>query len=187
MKFRPLLLLAALAALATACNGGGDDDDVWNRYEGWRTENTTFFEDQQARLDPHGQLYYQRLTPSWNPGAAILVRYLNDRSKTEGNLRPLYNSTCDVIYRGHLCNDVPFDSSYNSVAYGDSIFRCRPGQVIQGWAIALTDMRVGDSAQIVVPYSLGYGAKTGLTGIPPYSTLVFDLKLVDIPYYELRP
>lgn len=48
------------------------------------------------------------------------------------------------------------------------------------------NMRVGDSARIVIPYNLGYGSSNSGV-IKPYSTLVFDLKLVDIPYYEVRP
>ena len=58
--------------------------------------------------------------------------------------------------------------------------------MIEGWKIALVNMRVGDSVRVVIPYKLGYGA-SGSGAIPPYSTLVFDMKLVDIPYYEVRP
>ena len=115
------------------------------------------------------------------------MRYLNDRSKTVGNLSPMLTSTVDVKYIGRLYNDVPFDSSFtNTASYGDSLFRTTPGEVIQGWTIALMNMRVGDSARIIIPYMLGYGA-SGSGSIPPYSTLVFDVKLVDIPYYEVRP
>lgn len=117
----------------------------------------------------------------------MLIRYLNDRSKTEGNLSPLLTSTVDVKYIGRLYNGVPFDSSFRNVAsYGDSLMRTTPGSLIQGWTIALMNMRVGDSARIVIPYNLGYGSSNSGV-IKPYSTLVFDLKLVDIPYYEVRP
>ena len=87
-------------------------------------------------------------------------------------------------YIGRLYNDVPFDSSFTTTTYGDSIFRTKPSGTITGWQIALTDMRVGDSARVVIPYGQGYQAlSTG--SIPPYSTLVFDIKLVDIYSYEL--
>lgn len=86
----------------------------------------------------------------------------------------------NVKYIGRLCNDVPFDSSYLQT---DSVFQTRPDKLIQGWTIALLYMRVGDSARVVIPYTLGYGSSSqGI--IPPYSTLVFDLKLVDIVDYE---
>lgn len=179
----PLLFLAAIGAGFTSC---GDDDNNWDKYEDWRIANEEFFDEQRYKLED-GVNYYQTLTPSWNTSAHILIRYLNDRSKTVGNLSPLLTSTVDVKYIGRLYNGVAFDSSYTQVAsYGDSLFRTTPGSVIQGWTIALTDMRVGDSARIVIPYNLGYGV-SGSGTILPYSTLVFDVKLVDIPYYEVRP
>lgn len=170
-----------------SCNSDSDEDQAWDKYAGWREQNVTFYENQQTRLDENGASYYQLLSPSWNPTSNILIRYLNDRKLTEGNLTPMLTSTCDVKYIGRLCNDVPFDSSYTQVKWGDSIFRTTPKDVIQGWTIALTHMRVGDSAQIVIPYQLAYQDKLNIVGIPPYSTLVFNLKLVDIPYYEIRP
>lgn len=183
------ILIEAMGALAlvasmTACNDD-DNTDTWERYAEWRDANNAFFEEQQY-LIVDGRNYYTTLSPAWNTSAQILIRYFNDRSKTEGNLSPLLNSTVDVKYIGRLYNDVPFDSSYTNHTYGDSIFRTRVNSVIDGWTIALQDMRVGDSARVVIPYTLGYGAQS-LSAIRPYSTLVFDIKLVDIPYYEVRP
>ena len=67
--------------------------------------------------------------------------------------------------------------------YGDSIYRFRPSDMISGWQIALTDMRVGDSCRVVIPADQGYGVQsTGI--ILPYSVLVFDIKLTDI--YSLQ-
>lgn len=45
-------------------------------------------------------------------------------------------------------------------------------------------MRVGDSAQVVIPYLEGYGV-SGSGSILPFTTLVFNIKLVDIPAYEI--
>ena len=116
----------------------------------------------------------------------MLIRYLNDRSLTAGNLSPLLTSTVDVKYIGRLYTGEAFDSSYNQKANGDSIFRTSLTGLIQGWQIALVNMNVGDSVEIIIPYNMGYGgSQTGI--IKPYSTLIFNLKLVDIPYYEVRP
>ncbi len=185
MKFyqRFFLFISVIAGAVATVGCNSDDDDNWDTYKEWREANTAFYEDQQFALTPEGGSYYQTITPVWNNSAHILIRYLNDRRLTEGNLSPLLNSTVDVKYIGRLYNDIPFDSSFLRT---DSLFRTRPDELIQGWTIALLDMRVGDSARIVVPYTLGYGATTSGI-IPPYSTLVFDLKLVDIPYYEVKP
>ena len=58
--------------------------------------------------------------------------------------------------------------------------------VIDGWQIALMNMHVGDTVQIVVPYQSGYGS-TSTGKIQPYSALRFNVRLVDIPAYEVRP
>jgi len=183
--FRLLPAVAsALALLTASCN---DDDNVWEDYADWREANTTFYDEQRFELTPEGQNYYETLSPAWNSSANILVRYLSDRSKTVGNLSPMLTSTVDVKYIGRLYNGVAFDSSFTKTAsYGDSLMRGQVSSFIEGWKIALTSMRVGDSIRVVIPYKLGYGS-TGSGTIPPYSTLVFDIKLVDVPYYEVRP
>lgn len=179
-------LLAAMAGMMLqGCNDDDDNTNTWDRYKDWREENTAFFDEQKFLIE-NGQAYYQTVSPAWNSSAQILMRWLNDRSLTEGNLTPLLTSTVDVKYKGWLCNDVPFDSSYNLRTNGDSIFRTQLTSLISGWTIALQYMHVGDSCRIVVPYQLAYGAQSS-GKILPYSTLTFDIKLVDIPYYEVRP
>lgn len=181
----PVLLAIGMLMPLASCNDDDETKDTWSYYEDWRNANEEFFKEQQYLL-VDGRNYYQTLTPAWNSSAQILIRYLNDRSKTEGNLSPLLTSVVDVKYIGRLYNDVAFDSSYTQTAYGDSIYRTAVSNVIDGWTIALMDMRCGDSARIVIPYALAYGSQT-VGVISPYSTLVFDVKLVDIPFYEVRP
>lgn len=183
MKSLTYIIFAAIISVALF-TGACESNNTWELYEEWRLTNDDFYNDQTALKDADGSLFYKQLTPSWYPSSGVLIHYFNDRSKTEGNLSPLVTSTVDVKYIGRLYNDEPFDSSYANTANGDSIFRFQPSQTITGWQIALSDMRVGDSARVVIPYGQGYEAQT--TGsIPPYSTLVFDIKLVDIYRYEL--
>ena len=88
-----------------------------------------------------------------------------------------------VKYAGRLYDDTPFDSSYKLT---DSLYISQLSDNIKGWWIALSDMRVGDSAVVVIPASQGYGSQsTGI--IPPFSALRFNIKLVDIPYYQEKP
>ena len=42
-------------------------------------------------------------------------------------------------------------------------------------------MKGGDSCRVIIPQTLGYGAQYMSSLILPYTTLVFDMKLVDIP------
>ncbi len=52
-----------------------------------------------------------------------------------------------------------------------------------GWSTALMKgfggMKAGDQWKLYIPYPLAYG-KDGTEGIPGYSTLIFDVNLVDI-------
>lgn len=188
MRFLPaalagLMSAAALSVATTSCDDTTTNN--WDAYEKWRSRNVAYYDSLKFHIED-GRNVYTTLVPSWNSSAEILIRYLNDRKLTEGNLSPLLNSTVDVKYIGRLYNGVAFDSSYTLTTNGDSIFRTGVNTVIAGWTTALQNMRVGDSVEIVIPYTQGYGgAQQG--AIPPYSTLVFNVKLVDIPFYEVRP
>lgn len=59
--------------------------------------------------------------------------------------------------------------------------------VVRGFSIALQNMVVGDKWKICIPYHLGYGAsgyrQNGITLIRGYSTLFFDVELLEINQY----
>ena len=187
MKKLFYIILPVVAAIAVSSCNDDDNTDTLSQYEAYRDENVAYYESQAELKNPDGTPYYERLVPVWNSGAEILIHYFNDRALTAGNLQPLFTSGCAVKYIGRLYNDYAFDSSYlrTSALYGDSVSIFQPSGVIQGWAIALMDMRVGDSCEIVIPYQQGYGPQVQ-PAIPPYSTLKFNMKLVDIPFYEIK-
>ena len=58
-------------------------------------------------------------------------------------------------------------------------FTLGAGQVIQGFDRGVTGMKIGGARRIVIPPSLGYGA-TRNNSIPPYSTLIFEIDLLDV-------
>jgi FKBP-type peptidyl-prolyl cis-trans isomerase FklB len=51
--------------------------------------------------------------------------------------------------------------------------------VIKGWEEVLKIMPVGSKFKVYIPQELGYGNQEQ-TIIKPYSTLVFEIKLLDI-------
>lgn len=181
-----LLTIATIGLLAgfAACKSD-DDETTWDKYADWRELNDNWLTDMQNRRNPDGTAYYTKLVPTWNPGIYVLIHYFNDRAETAGNLSPLYTSTVDVRYIGRDCQGVGFDSSTYVNTYGDGIQRFACNSVIQGWSVALQDMHVGDSVELIVPYQAGYGSSTGMA-VKPYSNLQFFLRLADIYKYEAR-
>jgi FKBP-type peptidyl-prolyl cis-trans isomerase len=84
--------------------------------------------------------------------------------------------TVVVHYTGTLLDGTKFDSSKDR---GQPFTTRIPGQVIQGWNRGIPGMKVGGKRKLTIPPSLGYGPQ-GQGKIPPNSTLVFDIELLEI-------
>jgi FKBP-type peptidyl-prolyl cis-trans isomerase len=95
---------------------------------------------------------------------------------TEGKGKsPKATDTVKVNYKGTLIEGTVFDSSYD---------RGQPvefplNRVIPGWTEGLQLMKVGGKSRLVIPSQLAYGP-TGRPGIPPNSTLIFEVELLEI-------
>lgn len=91
--------------------------------------------------------------------------------------RPQEGDVVTVHYTGSFADGTTFDSSYDR---GEPLqFPLGQGFVIPGWDEGLGLMSVGCEATLVIPPELGYG-QAGFAGvIPPNSTLVFEVTLVD--------
>ena len=91
-------------------------------------------------------------------------------------LKPTAQSTVKVHYVGTLIDGTEFDSS---------IKRNEPATfpvsgVIPGWTEALQLMPVGSKFKICLPSSIAYGASQASEIIKPYSTLIFEVELLEI-------
>ncbi len=167
-----------LGSVFTACLKT-DEEKVADDYAEWREANTAWFNEKAASTE------YTTVTAPWDPNAQVLIHWFNDTTKTKDNLKPKFSSMVDVKYFLRLYDGTAIDSSYLSTSPTDSLFRCRLSSgVIEGWAIAIPKMHIGDSCRVIIPYNLGYGT-TSSGDIKPFSTLQFDIKLAGIPKYEL--
>jgi len=85
--------------------------------------------------------------------------------------------TIVVNYTGKLEDGTVFDSS---IPRGEPFtFVLGAGQVIEGWDKGFDGMKVGGERILTIPAEMGYGAMD-MGAIPPNSTLIFDVELVDV-------
>lgn len=90
--------------------------------------------------------------------------------------KPSAASTVRTHYHGTLINGDVFDSSYDRGEPAEFPV----GGVIKGWTEALQMMSVGSKWRLYVPHDLAYGEQGAGGAIGPFSTLVFDVELLDI-------
>lgn len=98
----------------------------------------------------------------------------------EGNGEsPLTGDTVVVNYTGWLQD--------SSTKFDSSLERPQPfsfvlgiGSVIAGWDEGVATMKVGGKRRLIIPSDLGYGEQGSGQSIPPNSTLIFDIELLDI-------
>lgn len=90
--------------------------------------------------------------------------------------KPAKTDRVKVHYHGTLTDGTVFDSSVDRgepATFGVT-------QVIQGWVEALQLMPAGSKWKLFIPYNLAYGERGSPPKIGPYSTLVFEVELLEI-------
>ena len=172
-----ILLLSGLLFLAVACDKTETFDDKWqldNEAQFARVSANTEYTKLNSQSGK-GFIMYKELeqgdgaTPYFTDQVKVLYTrwYKNNWSQPDS-----YNDD-----KGNLIlNKIIFDSTANRNDI-PSIFSVN-GEV-DGFSTALQHMQVGDKWEIWIPWKLGYG-EAGNNSIPGYTTLVFEIELVDI-------
>ncbi len=95
----------------------------------------------------------------------------------------LPGDTLTVHYVGTLLDGKVFDSSRDRNT--PLSFTLGVGQVIRGWDEGFSGMQVGGKRLLIVAPDYGYGEQ-GVGAIPPNSTLIFEVELLDVKKPESR-
>ena len=103
--------------------------------------------------------------------------YKITKSNPEGKA-PKTGDIVSVHYAGKLTNGQEFDNSFKR---GEPIeIPIGVGQVIKGWDEGIQLLKEGESATLLIPSELGYGARGAGGVIPPNAWLIFDVELVKV-------
>jgi peptidylprolyl isomerase len=86
--------------------------------------------------------------------------------------------TAYIHYVGTLLNGSKFDSSRDRGA--PFSFVVGTGRVIRGWDEGLPFFNVGGKGKLIIPPSLGYGARAMGPSLPGNSVLIFDIEVMDV-------
>jgi FKBP-type peptidyl-prolyl cis-trans isomerase len=86
--------------------------------------------------------------------------------------------TISVHYTGTLLDGTRFDSSVDRGTPFE--FQLGAGRVIAGWDQGLLGMKIGEKRKLMIPASLGYGARGAGSAIPPNAALIFETELMGI-------
>jgi FKBP-type peptidyl-prolyl cis-trans isomerase FklB len=112
-----------------------------------------------------------------NPGIVVTASGLQYKVVKMGTgPKPVETDQVKVNYTGTFINGTKFDSSVD---------RGEPAQfqvngVIKGWIEGLQLMPVGSKFMLYIPENLAYGATGAGEVIKPYSTLIFEVELLEI-------
>lgn len=177
MSIRKWILAAAVAALAAGCGDtGGDAGDPGAGDAAGDAGGT-----EQAAGGPDGAA--SEAAPA--AAATEIVPGLTMRLLEEGSGASAESGDTAVVHYTGWLHD-PSAKNSRGDKFDSSVDRGQPfeftvgaGQVIRGWDEGVRGMRVGEIRELTIAPHLGYGAR-GAGPIPPNSTLVFEVELLDV-------
>ena len=198
MKLKHYLFVCLSLLGFASCS---EADDTVEEYANWQSKNETYFEQQYQQhlaassttsfvLKSYAKADSLKVDQVAHTDCILVDVLPSDfpvvGDKTES---PLFTDDVEIYYRGCLLPSLSYPSGYQfDISYSDifasNIVGAEPvmlsvSGVVTGFAIALQHMHRGDYWRVTIPHQLGYGASSS-GSIPAYSTLIFEIRLVDI-------
>ena len=198
MRFiKTLMCSVALLLCSSFFISCSEEDNEIEEYPNWEKTNVAFFENLSdsvkaliaaapERTDWKRIKCWSKTTETEGKNTDyIIVNVLKEADPSETQT-PYYTDSVSVHYLGRLLPSTshPYGYVFDQSYFGDyNPELCAPvdfvaSEVVAGFSTALQHMRRGDEWRVYMPYELAYG-KVDQGQIPAYSTLVFDIVLVD--------
>lgn len=185
-----LFSLVLLALAFTACS---ETEEV-GRYDNWQSRNESYIDSLQnvfeAGSDPklhripvlqgNDYIYYKEKEP---------IEVTSVKTEVAGEY-PTSTANVTVFYKGTNILGERFDGFEGADPVDGDTNPSHPdtppstlslSNVVVGWQEAIQRMKVGERWEIYIPWRYGYGSSGSSSSslIPGYSTLIFDIQLLD--------
>ena len=165
-----------------------ETEGVADPYTDWETRNQAYI-DSIAEVAKNNPAEWKVIRSYKLPSSFTGVNdniYCKVLKEGTGGISPIFTDVVSVHYRGRLIplydgSKFVFDQSFQGELNTDVALPVQftVNAVIIGWTTALQQMKAGDRWEVYIPSDLAYG-DNGQSSIPGFSTLIFDMALVDI-------
>lgn len=197
MSIKHLLAFVVLLGLfITSCS----ETKTESKYANWRERNEHF-------MDSVTGVFEEKLDPGLfrvqdQRDLSQYIYYKVIESGDQASELPNLTSEVNVFYKGMMIDEAiigelksPYliTTAYKYLPVFDGNFtganpqpefenpvRFKVNTLVNGFTEILQHMHIGDRWEVYIPYQSGYGSQSS-GAVLSYSTLIFDLTLVDIP------
>ena len=187
---RALLFFSIISVAFSSCAESDGDDALNAEFANWQARNEAFFAtlEDSLRSNPDRWRKIKTFTKDENT-EGLPTDYIYMKVLSAGDPYadlPLYTDSVRISYRGRLIPSPTYPEGYVFDQTYVGTYNVRTAGVVDGtvseytvgFATALQHMLRDEYCRVYIPYTLGYG-ESDKGAIPAFSTLIFDLTLVD--------
>jgi FKBP-type peptidyl-prolyl cis-trans isomerase FkpA len=179
------LTVASFAGAQEPTNAAGADTTAAKTDTSEKTEKPAKKKSVEKKADKHKDKKEKEKSATKSEDLPKDVKKLIVQDTLQGTGKvATRGKTIKVNYTGWLYDPAAsmgrgkeFDTSVGKEPFS---FKLGAGDVIKGWDEGFADMKVGGKRKLIVPSELGYGDRGAGNVIPPNSSLMFEVELIDV-------